>query len=160
MFLYIYPSPIHKSVQKNGLNILVVPLNIIEGPPIPFFPNGPHQVERGRSPSFLSFFAHKRTMTTQDVPFHRGVHHPLHPKKGEDQKPLHSGLLTKQKKVIYGFLLIFTQKASVGNAPTESLQTISGEQPTPSRLPTKEASPNWNPRCPISFSREGGFDAP
>ena len=42
VFLYIHPNPIHKSVQKNGLNILVVPLNIIEGPPIPFFPNGPH----------------------------------------------------------------------------------------------------------------------
>nr|CAN83603.1 hypothetical protein VITISV_020807 [Vitis vinifera] len=63
-------------------------------------------------------------------------------------------------KVIYGFLLIFTQKAPVGNAPIESLQTVSGEQPTPSRLPTKEASSNWDPRRPNSSGREGGFDIP
>ena len=85
--LYIHPSLIHKSVQKNGFNILIVPLNIIEGPPIPFFPDGPHQAEGGSSPSFLPFLAHKRSMPTQEVSFHRGVHHPLHPKKREDQKP-------------------------------------------------------------------------
>ena len=73
MFFYIHPSPIHKSVQKNGFNILIVPLHIIEGPPIPFFPNGPHQAEGGSSPSFLPFLAHKRSMPTQEVSFHRGV---------------------------------------------------------------------------------------
>ena len=87
MFLYIYPSPIHKSVQKNGFDFLVIPLNIIEDPLIPFFPNGPHQAEGGNSPNFLPFLAHKGTKPSQEVPPHRGVHHPLHLKKGEDQKP-------------------------------------------------------------------------
>ena len=62
--------------------------------------------------------------------------------------------------MISGFFLVFTQKAPVGDAPTKSLQAVNGEQSTPRCLPTKEASPNWNPRCPNSFSREGGFDAP
>ena len=73
VFLNIYPNPIHKSVQKNELNILVVPLNIIKGPPIPFFLNGLHQAEGGRSPNFLPFLAHKRTMPTQEVPFHSPI---------------------------------------------------------------------------------------
>ena len=55
---------------------------------------------------------------------------------------------------------MFTQKASVGDAPTNSLQAVCGEQPIPSRLPTKETSPNWNPRRPNSSSREGGFGIP
>ena len=62
--------------------------------------------------------------------------------------------------MIYGFLLIFTQKAPVGDAPTEYLQTVNGKQPTPSRLPTKEASSNWDPRRPNSSGREGVFDTP
>ena len=73
-----------KVYKKNGFNILVISLNIIEDSPIPFFPNGLYQAEGASSPSFLPFLAHKRSMPTQEVSFHRGVHHPMHPKKGED----------------------------------------------------------------------------
>ncbi|RVW39399.1 Armadillo repeat-containing protein 7 [Vitis vinifera] len=38
-----------------------------------------------------------------------------------------------------------------------SSPAVHGEQPAPSHLPIKEASPNWNPRCPNSSSREGGL---
>ena len=136
MFLYIHPNPIHKSVQKKDL-ISWSFLSISSKALLFLSFQMVHIRQRGPALQALSFLAHKGSMPTQEVSFHKRVHYPLHPKKGEDQKSKHSGLLAKQKKVICVFLLIFTQKAPVGDALTKSLQAVHGEQPAPSRLPTR-----------------------